>query len=286
MLGIVLALASAASWGAGDFWGGLLARRLPSLQVVAWSQFFGGIMITAIALLVHAPVSPAILGWGAVAGVCGLWGVFCLYRGLALGPMAIVSPVSACGAIIPLLVSLLFGHPPTAIALLGAVSAFAGVVLASLSSSAEEMRAQPQARGISLGVVYAILAALGFGFFFLCLARGSASGSLAGLWAVTGARASSLVIVFTILAGRREATLKSMQHVRLLIATGVADTLANTLYAFATTRGNLGIVSVIGNLYPVMTVLLAFVVLSERLTIRQMSGVSLAMLGVALMTVG
>jgi drug/metabolite transporter (DMT)-like permease len=288
MAGILLSLASALFWGTGDFMGGVLTRRLAALQVVAWSQVAGGLLITLIAIASGAPLTLASFGWGMVAGLCGLVGLIALYRGLALGPMALISPISACGAVVPLSVAFLSGHLPQVTALIGIALAFAGIILASLTSGkdADDPQKARIARIIQPGIMFAIIAALGFGFFFIFLARGATGDHFATFWAVVGARIASLTILFSSMIFRGTLSRAPLNHIWIILGVGVGDTAANTLYALSTTYGNLGIVSVIGSLYPVTTVVLAFVVLRERLTIQQIIGVILALAGVALMALG
>jgi drug/metabolite transporter (DMT)-like permease len=288
MFGIALSLVSALSWGSGDFLGGLLTRRWSSLAVVAWSQVVGGGLILSVTLALRVPFAWSAFGWGMLAGIFGLVGLLALYRGLALGPMALVSPISACGAVVPICAAFVLGRAPAPVALVGIVLAFLGIVLASLPTEKPATGARFSWRGLLMqrGNGYAVVAAGGFGFFFLFLAQGAAHQHFATLWAIVGARAASLAIIFGGAALTRRPLPLPKDRLALLCLTGICDTGANTLYAFATTQGNLGIVSVIGSLYPITTVLLAFIILHERLNVRQACGVAVALLGVAGMALG
>ena len=285
-MGILLGVLSAASWGTSDFMGGLLTRRMSALRVLAWSQLAGAVLIVVIALLAHAPITLSIIGWGMFGGISGIIGLLALYRGLALGPMALVSPISACGAIVPLIAAAISGRLPPPVALVGIALAFGGIVLASLAGDTPSPQTKQPARLVTSGVGYAGIAALGIGFFFIALAHGAAGQPLATLWTVASARLTTIIVLFGALTVRRADLRVPRGNVAQLIGIGFFDTGANTLYAFATTFGNLGIVSVLGSLYPVMTVLLALGVLRERLALRQSFGVVLALAGVTLMALG
>jgi drug/metabolite transporter (DMT)-like permease len=289
-LGVTLGLSSGLCWGAADFFGGIQARRLPALTVAFWSQVAGALGL-AIALGIGGtrPAGAAI-AWGAAAGVGSGCALALLYRALADGTMSVVAPVSACGAILPVLAALLTGDQPGAIAGLGVITAIAGVVLVSRtnptkSGPADQGRQERPGRvlGMALG------AAVGFGLFYVLVDAGTAAAGTSGsrgspLWVIAGARAGSLLMLSTIaLVGRRSALRWPGRRIGPVALVGIADTGANLLFAYAATAGNLAVVGVLGSLYPVATVVLARWLLGERLSGGQNAGVVLALTGVGLL---
>ena len=276
-LALVLALASSVVWGAADFSGGLLTRRLPAFAVTVVSQGAGFVPLL-VAVAVRAHVDLRSLALGLLAGVGGGAGLAAFYRALSLGTMSVVSPIAACSAIVPFVLAVATGERPRAIAAVGAVAALAGAVLAS----AEERRSASPER--SRAIVLAVVAAVALGVFIYFLGLGSREGD--ALSTLVGARLGSLA---TLTAG----VLVFRAPVRLpraalapVAAVGLLDVGANALFAFASGHGLLALVSVLGSLYPVTTVLLAHVVLGERLTPFQLAGVGVALAGVAALSVG
>ncbi|HEV8652619.1 MAG TPA: DMT family transporter [Actinomycetes bacterium] len=281
-LGPPLGLGSGLLWGTGDFVGGVQSRRQAPRAVAMWSQVAGAVVLLGV-LASRPGDRPALAGvvWGVVGGLGGGCGLLLFYRGLAEGAMSIVAPVAACGAIVPVTVAFARGTPPSLPATIGIAAALAGVVLLSRTPRGERHA------GVPLRVVaMALGAALGFGFFFVCVDAGSAVPGGSPLWVVAGARAGSLTSMLVIaLAGRRSVPWPG-RHIWGVALAGVLDTAANVLFAYATTMGNLGVVGVLGSLYPVTTVLLARFVLAERLSGVQATGVGLALTGVALLGAG
>jgi drug/metabolite transporter (DMT)-like permease len=204
------------------------------------------------------------------------------YRGLATGAMAMVAPISACGVIVPVVAAFAFGDAPTALETLGIAFAILGVVVVSLPGKAAAQFTASHRQVLLL----AIGAAIGFGLFYLFVDRGSA---VAGspLWVIGGARAGSFTTVLLIvLATRTNAPIPGRRILPVIVLIGLLDTTANALFAYATTHGNLGVVSVFASLYPVVTVLLAVALTSEVLTRRRSAGAILALAGVVLLSAG
>jgi drug/metabolite transporter (DMT)-like permease len=280
--GVPLGLGSSLCWGAADFLAGVQSRRLPALTVVVWSQLAGSAAL-AVALAVQG-TRPAAAGvaWGLAAGVGGGVALLLFYRGLAAGAMSIVAPVSACGAVVPVVAAFLRGQPPSRPATLGIAAAIAGVVLVSRSSDPGQ---HPSGRP-ALVLALALAAALGFGLFLVLVDAGTAVPGGAPLWVVAGARASSLLVVTGIAAAGRRRPRWPGRAAAPVALVGVGDTTANLLFAYGATRGNLGVVGVLASLYPVATVLLARLLLGERLSAAQDAGVLLALTGVALLAAG
>lgn len=275
-LAVLLGLGSGLCWGTSDFFGGVLSRRLSALAVALWSQAGGGVV-----LALGGPPTPRGFLLGAAGGIGGGVGLLLFYRALAEGAMSIVAPISACGAAVPVAVAVAGGTAPSPLALVGMAAAFAGVVLVSRSADAEQ---HPGGRpalvvGLSLG------AALGFGWYFVMLHAGSVAGG-SPLWTIMGGRMSSLSILVGITLLSRDATPWPGWGIVPLAVVGSVDAFANLLFAVASTKGNLGVVGVLGSLYPVATVILARCLLAERLSRIQGAGVALALAGVALLATG
>jgi len=274
----LLALSGALFWGVGDFLGGLAARRLAVLAVLAVSQAVG---LAGVALWVWLASDPfpgfAELLPAAAAGVAGLVGLGALYRGLAVGAMGIVAPISAASPVVPLAVDAARGVVPGTLQWLGVALVLAGIVTLSLEPSA--LGGQRIAAGAGLAVV----AALGFGCFIVGLDAGADESAP---WAVVAARSTSvtLAIAAAIL------TSTSLRPPRRLLPTlagvGVFDTAANVCVAFATTKGAAGIVAVLSALYPIVTVVLARLVLAEKLSVERRIGGVVALSGAALVAAG
>jgi drug/metabolite transporter (DMT)-like permease len=273
-LALVLALGSSIVWGTADFAGGSLSRRLPVLGVTLVSQGAGFVALL-VAVAVRGEVGSRSLLLGLAAGVGGGLGLAAFYRALALGTMSVVSPIAACGALVPFVVSLATGERPSPIALGGAVAALAGAVLASL----EERRAAAASPERARAVVLAVVAAIALGLFVYFLGLGSRQGD--PLSTLVGARVGSLAVLVGVAAVLRAPVSIARSSIAAVAAVGLADVLANALFAVASTHGLLALVSVLGSLYPVVTVLLAHVLLGERLTRAQRAGVALALGGVA-----
>ncbi len=276
MASVVLALAAAALWGTGDFLGGLATRRLPVLTVLFWSQLVG-----LLALVVWIAASGATrpgggLLYAAGAGIAGVVGLGCLYRGLAIGAMGIVAPISATSPIVPLGVSVVRGDSPTALQWAGIAFALGGIVLVSREPGGVGGR-------VAAGVGLALVAALGFGLFVVGLGEAAKESAT---WATTTARLSSVTVLVLALAWTHTVPRVSRRLLPLVVAVGAFDTGANVLIAVATTRGSLGIVAVLSALYPIMTIVLARAVLHERLGPTRTAGGLVALGGAALIAAG
>jgi drug/metabolite transporter (DMT)-like permease len=277
-LAISLALASAAAWGIADFAGGMVSRRLPTITVTVISQSAGFVALLVVLAARGGGIDGRSFWLGLLAGVGGGTGLAAFYKALSLGTMSIVSPLAACGAIIPFLVSLATGERPSTLALVGAVVALAGAVLASV----EEHRSGVPER--TRAIVLALVAAVALGLFTYFLGLGSREGD--ALSTLVGARVGSLSFLFALAFARRAPLRLARRSLAAVAAVGLCDVSANALFAVASGHGLLAIVSVLGSLYPVMTVLLAYVLLRERLTPLQIAGVGIALAGVAAISAG
>ena len=260
-------LGAAAAFGAGDFSGGLATKRDPVVRVVALAHLLSLTLFVVLALLTGEAVpGPADLAWGALAGVGGVVGLAALYRGLALGPMGTVAATSAVlAAALPVLVSVLLGGHLGTGQLLGMVLALLGVTLLS--------RVPAEGRG---GLGLAVLAGLGFGAFFVFLGQTQA-GSV--FWPLVMARLVSAGVMLPLAVRgpglRPHAT-------GPIVLSSLLDALGNVLFVVAAQTGRLAEASVLSNVYPAFTVLLALVMLRERLRVDQWWGLVATLLAVPL----
>jgi drug/metabolite transporter (DMT)-like permease len=269
--GIFLALASSVVWGVADFSGGSLTRRLPTFGVTVVSQSAGFVFL-CVAVGARGDLGVRSFWLGLLAGVGGGSGLAAFYRALSLGTMSIVSPLVACGAVVPFAISLATGERPSPLAIGGAVVALGGAVMASLEEHRSESRERSQA------VMLAVVAALALGLFVYFLGLGSRQGD--ALSTLFGARVGSLAFLVVAAAASRSTLRVPRASLLAVAAVGVADVSANALFALASSHGLLAIVSVLGSLYPIVTVLLAYALLHERLTRLQQAGVVAALVGV------
>ena len=276
MAAVALALASSLAWGVADFLGGLQSRRRALLAVLVVTQS-AGLVSMAVVVAVRGQGPPAgseWIAWSVAAGLCGLAGLAAFYRGLATGAMGVVAPISSAAAVIPLTVGLASGERPGAIQMAGVALAVCGVVLAS--------REGPT-RATAAGATYGIAAALGFGLFFVGIDEASVDDAL---WPIFVMRlVSSALLTAAALATRTEVP-TGRRDLAQLVPIGLLDTAANLLFALATREGLVSIVGVLGSLYPVVTVLLAYHVLGERLHPIQRVGAVGALAGAALISAG
>jgi len=249
-----LAVLSSIAYGSADFCGGLATKRGGKLiGVVVFSQLTG--LILLLPFLRGSPRGID-LAWGAAAGVAGGLGVALLYRALSTGVMSVIAPVTAvCAVIVPLVVGMVLGERPKLAALIGVALAIVAIVL--VSQSGEQYAATGVGTAIASGVI--------IGFFLVFLSRGGPS---AGMWPLLAARVVSVSFFAVFIRGVPDR--KSMP---LVIGGGALDMLANVLYVIAVRMGMLSIVATLASLYPASTIILARIVLRERLRTLQQLGV-------------
>jgi drug/metabolite transporter (DMT)-like permease len=274
----LLALGGALSWGVGDFLGGLAARRIAVLSVLALSQAIGlvGVLLWVSVASDPFPGVPELLP-AALAGVAGAIGLGALYRGLAVGAMGIVAPISAASPLVPLAVDAARGVVPDALQVLGVVLVVAGIITLSRDPGSDSQR-------IAAGAGLAVVAALGFGLFVVGLDAGADESAP---WAVVAARSASVTLAVAAAVFVTRTSLRPPRALLpVLIGIGVFDTGANVLVAFATTKGAAGIVAVLSALYPIATVLLARLLLGEQLSVTRRVGGAVALGGAALVAAG
>jgi drug/metabolite transporter (DMT)-like permease len=262
--------------------GGIQARRVPALSVVLWSEMAStGLLVAVLVVLGEQPPGGA-MAWGALGGALGAIALTAFYRGLAVGLMSIVAPISAAGAAIPVVAGLLGGEAPTAVEWPGILLAVAGVVLVSLPG---DDGVQPQGdRALALRL--AVAAALGFGLFFVIVDAGTRATDASPLWVIGGVRVGSLLTLGAVGVARPAMAALPRGRMGPVAVLGILDTTATSLFAFAATRASIGVVSVLASQYPVVTMALARGLLRERLTPVQRMGVGLALGGVGLLAAG
>jgi drug/metabolite transporter (DMT)-like permease len=273
---VVFGLASALTWGAGDFSGGLATKRAPVLGVLAISHGAGLLLLLGLALAWGEQV-PALsdLAWGFAGGVAGAFGLASLYRGLAIGQMGLVAPLSAVlTAALPVAAGALTEGLPGTNTLLGFGLALVGIWLVAGAGSAAGSRA---------GLGLAVLAGLGFGAFFILAHR---AGGSAVFWPLVAARVASLAFVVPLALGRGHLVRPDGRLLGVILLSGACDAAGNAFYVLASQAGRLDVAAVLSSLYPASTVLLAMVLLGERLSRPQIAGIVVTLAAIALMTQG
>jgi uncharacterized membrane protein len=275
-MAMVLALASAVVYGMADFCGGLSSRRAATVAVVTVSQAAGLVALVPLLPLLGGDPDRADLAWGAGAGIAGAAGLLLFYRALAVGVMSVVAPVTAVSAAaLPVLGGLLLGERIGLLAALGIVLALGAVALVAAEGGLSSLRA---ARLDT--VAPALAAGAGFGVFFVLLDR---TGEESGLSPLVAARVVSVLLVGTLTLAARRSLRVPRAAVPVVLLAGVGDMAANALFLVATqVGGSLAITGVLASLYPASTVVLAQVVLRERLAGVQRAGLAVAAAAVVL----
>jgi drug/metabolite transporter (DMT)-like permease len=289
---IFLGLAAAVLYGSGDFLGGMATRRLQVFPVLLLADTAGLIVALVVALAFPGSVGLAGLVWGISAGLIGGFGLIIFYIGLATGPMSVVAPVSGLvSTVLPVGVALAEGERPGLGVYAGALLCLVAIVLTSSSGDADgsdadgsdARRVGPAGHGRAIS--YGVVAGVAFGLFFLLIRNAGQSGEF---WPVAAGRIGELAVVLIAAALLRRSLSPGGADARLLVAAtgaGAIDVVANVCYVAATRTGAFGLAVVLASLYPGFTVLLARVVLGERLRWVQRAGLALAAFGILLVTV-
>jgi drug/metabolite transporter (DMT)-like permease len=279
-MSVFLAVLSALLYGGGDFYGGLATKRSPVSAVLVFSQLVGLVLaLAAVSILRTALPGISDLAWGAVAGVCGAAGLAVLYTALATTVVAVASPVAAVvGTVIPIVLGLAVGERPGTLAWAGIAVALPAIVLLTAASSPGAGTGSPR-RAALLGAV----AGTGFGLFFFAISR-TAPGS--GLWPLVAARVSTITLVVLTAAVTGRTRRPDRGSIGAVVAAGALDMGANIAFLLASRTGMISIAAAVTALYPGPTVLLARIVLRERLTRLRIAGLVLALVGVALISAG
>jgi len=273
---IVLALLSSLVWGLADFLGGTLSKKRKAIAVIGGSQSFGLIFASTLALAFGLWTWDTTV-WinGIIAGVMGLLGLVGFYTALATGQMGIVAPISSLSAVVPVTIGLAQGERPGTMQVAGIVIALIGVVLAS----GPELKGDVDPRPVFL----AFFAAVTFGFCVYFMAKG---GQINPTMTITAMRATQVTVVLILALAVMSFGGLIKKDIPILASIGVTDAGANILFAFAASLGLLSVVAVLGSLYPIVTVLLAWWIHKERLIPVQYLGIVVTFCGVALIAVG
>jgi len=278
---VVFGLAASLCWGSGDFSGGLASRRINATTVVIAGYTVGFVLLLALALIWREPFpTPMDLLWGGLAGVVGALGLIAFYTALASGKMGIAAPVSAVlTAMLPVLFSAFTAGLPGPLRLGGFVLALLAIALISRPEHAD---GRPQ------GIGLAVLAGFGFGCFFVLISRVSPG---ATFWPLAVARLTSVVLLLVVTVLRRQQKQQKQQILSgvrrvapLVLLAGILDALGNAFFVLAAHSGRLDVAAILSALYPAATVLLAAVVLRERVTRIQAVGILLVLLAIPLIS--
>jgi drug/metabolite transporter (DMT)-like permease len=270
-----LALAAAVSWGVGDFFGGLKSRSLNPVAVLIVAQPIGLTLLGIwVAVRDQGPPGSAVL-WACLAAVLGTTGLIAFYLGMAAGALTIVAPIAGAGAAIPVIWGLAGGDHPSGYQELGFAAALVGVVLASFER-------RPEAARLAAGVGWAAIAMLAFGAYYIPM-HAASHGDF--LWAAFVFRLTSTTLIAAAWLVLRPPRARRAD-LTVLASIGILDTGGNVFFAAASARGLVSVVSILASLYPVVTVLLARVVLNERVHRSQELGIALALAGIVLISAG
>ena len=275
-MGSLLALLSSVLWGTADYLAGNLSKRFKAIAVTGVSQSFGLLFGVVCILLFADFIEPNLSmdGYflpGVIAGIAGFIGLVAFYTGLATGRMGVVSPISSLSVVIPLVFALAQGERPTATQTIGIIIAISGAFMASGPEVRNGLPIKP--------LMFALIAAIGFGTALTFIAIGSETDSL---HTMTAMRVASVSICILLALRFRTVGGFAKNYIPLLIFIGVADFLANFLLGVATTKGLVSVAMVFGSLFPVVTILLAYKFLHERLQKVQYVGIAFAIGGVIL----
>lgn len=275
---IALSLIASLAWGVSDFLGGQASRRAPVLWVVAVSYPTGLVLIAAVALISGGSLPADKIAIALLGGISGVAAISLFYSAMAIGPVSIISPLVSMGVVVPVGVGLLRGESPSEVQIAGLLVALCGIVLA-----VREVETPHSVSVSTRSLLLAALAGLGFGVFFVAI---DSAASENALWAATWTRLGGAAVIGLALIVRRPRQGFPLAALPVLLLIGTLDAGANALIAFAASKGLLSLVAVGGSLFPIVTVLLARVVLGERLARIQQVGVALALAGVLLIASG
>ena len=275
---VVLGLLAALFYGVGDFTGAFAARRFSAVTILLYSYPFGAVLMAIMLPFFDGHLTGRAVLFGALGGLVGLLGVALMYQLMVIAPMNVISPLTAVlAAIVPVFVGIGIGERPALAAWFGIVLGVVAVVLVSRTGESH-----PSGRIATRVLLLAVLSGVGFGLYFVFLAR---AGDNTGLWPLVVSRiVSSLAIVP--LARFRHAFAKVRgRTLAIALVAGACDASANLFFVLATHTGLLSLASVLTSLYPAFTVLLAVTLLREHVSRVQAAGLALAAASVVLITV-
>ena len=274
---VAFALLAAVVYGAGDFVGGYASRHRSAITILLYAYPVGAALMLALLPAFSGPLDARTALLGAGGGVGGMVGVIVMYSLMARAPMNIISPVTAVlAAAVPVAFGVIFGERPHMSAWLGIAVGLAAVVLVSRTPD-DHPHGPVGARLLALACVSGI----GFGVYFICLARADHD---SGLWPLVISRLTAAALIVPLARARRVAEPLPGRVLGLAVLCGVLDASANLFFLLASRHGLLSLASVITSLYPAMTVLLAVVLLHEHTARWQRVGLALAAASIVLIT--
>lgn len=285
VLAILLALASAVGYGCSDYAAGLASREASVIRITIVAETASVLLMLLVVPWVstQAPTLASVT-WSAAAGIGGIGGAMALYLGFRNAAFSVAAPVSAvASAGFSVLAGLLFGEHPSGLSLTGIALALPAIVGVSASPAAQPAPGAAGSGRHAAGVLWGLAAGVGFAVLFIGLNR---AGSGSDLWPLVIAQVTGLAAVCLVGAGRGQLRAPAARAGWLAIVTGVTGAAGTLLYFIATHAGLLAVTAVITSLYPASTILLARVLLRERLTRIRIAGLCLAAASVALIAAG
>lgn len=298
MLSLLFAFTASLTYGTGDYVAGQTARRVPTPLIVLMTQGTQAVLVLGMALFSGQPFLLAAFGWGLLGGFANGTGYILYYRALTLGPVGVIAPLVASGSVLPVVVSLVQGAIPNGLILGGLGAVLAGVLFITYAPVMPVLAGITPDQGVGQSwlrfvpttcVLLALASALGFGIAFVVGDHGISIAGEQLIWLIWGFQLGTLPASLTALLTSGEnkvSTLSQRSVLRLLGLIMVLNMAGDFLVAYALGQGVLGIVSVLASLAPVVTTLLATVLLHERLTSRQTLGAALTVLGTLIVAAG
>lgn len=283
----MLSLLTAVTFGAADFAGGIASRRAQVVTVVFCAHVIGLVGVTAAALVVAEEFLVGSLFYGAAGGLFALAGLILLYRRLAAGPMSVVAPITAItSALVPAAIAFVGGEALSIGIGLGVLLALVaiGLISASGNSGGNDDSGGSAAAAITPQVIAESLGAgVGFGIFFVFISEAAVE---TAPWPIVGARVATVIVLTMWVVARRVSMPGDAVTWRWIAVAGLLDTFSNVLFIWSADLAGLAIASVLSSLYPASTVVLAAVLLRERMSRVQLAGFMLAMVATALIAAG
>ncbi|SFM26166.1 DMT family transporter [Methanolobus profundi] len=275
-LAILFGISSALSWGAGDFAGGYASRRTGAYIVVLVTQITGLIIFPLLALVFSESLPPMVdLMWGALAGFFGAAGLIALYQGMSRGMISITATLAAViGVIIPVMYSALNEGIPSLFKILGFIFALVGIWSIVRRNTGSGLKAKD--------LEYPLLAGMLYGLFFISIDNFSSN---AIYWPLTVSRIPAMILLTGFIMSKKKISRPGTGSIALAILAGIFNTGGAVLFALASGAGRLDIATILSSLSPVVTVLLACILLKEQLAIRQWAGVMASMIAIVLISV-
>jgi drug/metabolite transporter (DMT)-like permease len=276
---ILFGLISAISWGAGDFTGGIVSRRAGAYRAAFYGEFTGLIFLAIMLIVTREPIPGwSAWGWSATAGAVGAVGLVLLFRSLAEGQMSIAAPVSALmGAVLPVILSGLTEGLPDPLKYVGFALALVSIWLISQGDGSEKKFHLHLAN-----LRMPLFSGVCFGFYFILIHQGSHT---ATIWPMVAARSAGSIVLFFFALANHQLNWPEKRTLPLVFLNAAGDIGGNTFYILAGQAGRLDVAAVLGSLYPGTTVLLAGILLHERLNRAQWAGILAALAAILLMTI-